>query len=855
MKQLLQNMRCCHALGRGLAAIWLLAGSLISPLAAQAAPSGQAVQSLAQQDSDGDGKPDLTIIKTSFASSADEIRVYDGAGDMQASQDWRQATDFENDTWVFDRGGDGSAQLVLRFERAGESVIATLFSDQNKDGKIALAVAGHQVTVEEAGFAPLRVTVQGSWWLPNGQLNWNVRFQTDGPLLHLHNGHNVADFWLRNGNFKMDGSPDAELVFADQDRDGIPEYGIWRVLAGTAETDGAPRTLIWSNEGRHQPVVPAGFVFWPYLRLETPSTVAPGQGNLPQDQKYFDTTPSITYNFNAATTNVLAFQGYPIEQGFHVNTLRAFQPGERNYADFENAMAYYDLAGDTDGAPELHIRHRYYEAGDLYNGNLATTTNEIRYSWNQTNSSGFSWDYKLGLAGRNTITSTVHVGDFAYGGIPYVEMPTWAAHTKWDYASFVAREGANFLSSEGIYAWAPVENLVDDDPMVLSRYLAGETNADIRAGFQSLSPGWRGDFTPNLQAQPYLYFSSIDHKLHLLKANQGVWQIDDTTQIRYRNLDGDPYLDQWMYTHASVGAQTVTETRQLNIAGSHILYADDSSVAIRQTQVRSSIFEVLPPTNHAEWQALGSTIEAAKSNIEPTDFRAMLEQFAGSELRITGATLRDYRPVGTNGFRFVLDLQPGFTVNGDQLIDLATLRPGSYAVRYDGAFHVEPLSLPILALHAPANGLAAEPAVALRTGQLHLQLSSDAASADAPTVAVRAEALAPDGQAQPIGEQQVAVLAGETTPLTFEWAPPAAGDWQIRVTAITTPTLDAPPMTAHFKAALLVAPAALPSPAESASAFGLVPLPALAGLLLAALLAAGLLGRYLLLPAAARRKL
>lgn len=854
MKKLLQQIRFNTTVGRGFAAIWLFAGSMLCPLVANAAPFRQPVQSLTQQDSDGDGRPDITIIKTSFASSADEIRVYDGAGDMQTSQDWQRATDFENDTWVFDRGGDGSPQLVLRFERSGESIIATLFSDQNKDSKVALVVAGHQVTIQEPGFASLRVIAQGGWWLPNQQLNWNVRFQIDGPLLQLFNGHNVADFWLRNGNFKLDGSPDAELTFADQDHDGIPEYGIWRVLAATAATDGAPRTLIWSNEGRRQPIVPAGFVFWPYLRLETPSTVGPEQGNLPQEQKYFDIAPSITYNFNAAATNVLAFQGYPIEQGFHVNTLRAFQPGERNYADFENAMAYYDLAGDTDGAPELHIRHRYYEAGDLYNGDLDTATNELRYSWNQSNSSGFSWDYKLGLAGRYTITSTVQVGDFSYGGIPYAAMPAWVARTQWDYASFVAREGANFLSSEGIYAWAPVENVIDDDSMILSRYLTGETDADIRAGFQSISPGWRGDFTPNLQAQPYLYFSSVDRKLHLLKAIQGVWQIDDFSQIRYHNLDNDPYFDQWIYTKVNVGAQPITETQQLNVAKSHVIYAGDAAVVIRQAQVRSALFETLPPANHAEWQTLGTKLETGKRDFAPSNLRAMLEQFAGPQLHIARALLHDYRPV-SQGFRFVLDLQPGFQLQGDDLLGLAGLPPGSYAVSYDGAFHVEPLSLPILGLRAFAAGISAEPAVALQAGRLRLQLSSAASSADAPLVAVRAEALAPDGRAVPIGERQLAVLAGATTPVTFDWAPPAAGDWQIRVTAITTPTLDAPPMTAHFDTTLPVAPAELPSVTQAASAFGLVPLPALAGLLLAALIAAGLLVCFLALPAAARRKL
>src|SRR6185503_2220942 len=97
---------------------------------------------------------------------------------------------------------------------------------------------------------------QGGWFLSNGDMNWNIRFQTDGPSIEHIYTYNLTEHWNKSGHLVLDGRPDIELEFRDQDLDGTPEYGIWRVISTTPTGDGAVRTWIWSNEGRHRPAQP-----------------------------------------------------------------------------------------------------------------------------------------------------------------------------------------------------------------------------------------------------------------------------------------------------------------------------------------------------------------------------------------------------------------------------------------------------------------------------------------------------------------------------------------------------------------------------------------------------------------------
>jgi hypothetical protein len=755
----------------------LLASGVLWPsladraLAAPAFAGGDVVQ----EDVDQDGRPDITIIQASFSTNRDLVRVYDGGDNMRASAKWQQATDFKDDTWVFDYAGDGTAQLIIRFSTTGTTTTATLYTDQNKNGRVEYEADGSSIRILEPGFSPFQAVVEGDWTLPNGDLNWNVRFSTDGPFIYFLNGHNVSDYWSRSGYFVADGKPDAELAFADADHDGIPEYGIYRVVTPTPSGEGAPRTQAWANEGRHRPQQPTNTIFWPFLTTKDVQGIDQQRGIGIGTGNYFDSAPFISYSFNAAGIRLMAFQGYPIEQGYHINTLQYFSYNDMNYANFENAMGYYDLAGDKDNVPELHIRNRYFDRDDIYNDYVSAPTEEIRYSWNQSNDVGFAWDYKLGLVGHNEITETNEIAGFTYNGISYQKLPGWVTSNTWDYATFVAREGAQFQSTEGIYAWAPLERFYDGSTATLAHYVAGETVLDIRNAFPSADPGWRGDFAPELGAQARLYFSPVDHKLHLMNAQSGVWQIDDASRIHYANLGSGPYLDQLTYTREITGAQAFTITRQLDIAPGHLLYSDEQGIELRQARVASSLFETLPPTNHAEWQALGEKLEQNRGDTAPGDLHAMLAQFAGPTQRIAGATVRDYRPTSDSGFRFVLDLRANFSAEGADLIGVRGLQSGAYAVEYNGSFHVSPLTPPSIQAHASAAQLTQWQASTIQIALDNRGLE------DVRGAVVEFVATQPGGEPTAVTSRTLDLLAGVPAEVGLPWTPNTAGEWSAYV--------------------------------------------------------------------------
>lgn len=743
---------CRPALALVLLALALFRGAG-APVFASPAGSVQ-VQQVTQQDRDGDGQPDLTIIDCSFVTQNDQVRVYDGAGDMRPGSDWEQVTDFTNDTWIFDVGADGSAQLIIRFSQQDNRTIANLFSDQTNDGEVSYEVREQGIFVREEPLRPpLTVSVEGDWLLPNGNLNWNLLFQADGGSVQFR--AKMPDEIL--STLRLNSEPDVEMEFKDEDNDGIPEYGLVRLLAPSRLNQSFPRTLLWVNSGENRPAPANGFIFWPLL------------DGTPSGSNYFDSYPIIEVDWATARVPWARLPGYPIEHGYHVNTLQYFTKGEINYADFENPMAYYDLANDQDGLPELHIRIVHQDAGDTFRENLPVPVNDVRWSWNQRNGNGLIWDYKLGLAGRHAITETVEFPDFTVMTVPHAELPTWVTSRAWDYATFVAREGARDLSSEGIYHWPAVEALGHTG----LAYLAGRAVVDIESAFQKLSIGWRGDFAPDLNQQPYVYISAVDRKLHLYRASHGVWKTDESSELRYANLDGDPYLDQWTYTQVITGTQVTTFTKQLNVARSHALYSDGRELVLRQATIAPSLFETLPPTNHAEWEILGAELQAAELDIAPDDFEAMLEQFAGPETRITGAGLRDYRPVGAEGFRFVLSLQPGFALQGSDLLGVRGLEPGNYAVTYDGDFSIEPLRLPVLSASIQDTTL-----TQLEQGAMYVTLRNDGLQ-DVPRATLELWASPPQGEAKIAVTDTISLLAQEPVTTTLYWAPPTPGEWTV----------------------------------------------------------------------------
>ncbi len=701
----------------------------------------------------------------------DMIRVYD---------DGNGIADFHRDTWVFDVGDDGSAQLVIRFSSYPNITVAQIYVDHNNNGTVDILIEDNEVRVIEPGSSlpVIRVIANGDWFLPDGRLNWNIRFQTDGAILYDENENIPASIELLNTIASIwtpflvrDGEPDMEFEFLDTNNDGIPEYHLWRLLINTPSRINATRSRLWANSGQYEPVQPQGFNHWPFLVSKTaaPDVISGGTN-------YFDIPPFIQIDWTNGKVTPPLFHGYPIEHGFHVHNLEYLEKGKVNYANFEIAQAYYDLAQDRDSLPELHIRHRYFDAWDPKAWNLPSPINEIRYSWNQSDVSDLSWDFRLGLGGRYPVVEETIFPDFTYRSVPYDDLPQWVTTRDWDISVLVAAETFRYPSSEGIYEWAPVEAVplldeelaaqirtdeIDFRNSLLSRMLSGqEYNVDIPATFESLIAGMRGEISYTSSHRPYLYFSPVDQKLHLSFADYGIWNFEEGGQQRIYNLNGDETLDQWIYLLDG------DVQRQMLYADPYLIYAGEDEVLLKHVEIEPAAFQTLPPTTHTEWLALKNRLEAAQgaADIVQGEYRPMFEQFSGKVQRFASASISDVRAFD-GGIRFVLDLHDAPQHGLDPGLVVVSIPAGG--------------TVSFLPLTPPALTFSMEPLpVRERTStQLQLRIGNNGLK-DAHNTLIELYARQ-QSQTVLIHTEGMDINAGEERILRPIWKPQNPGEWEL----------------------------------------------------------------------------
>ncbi|MBV9791674.1 MAG: hypothetical protein JOZ51_25985, partial [Chloroflexi bacterium] len=631
-----------------------------------------------------------------------------------------------------------------------------------------------QIVVTEYGQLPtVVVTTRESWTREDGKPNFNYDMKIDGAVEGMID---TAALYL--DKLKTDGKVDLTVHVRDSDDDGRPDYEWRQAYPPLAEEDGFYHSSVMVNNNHDEPPI-ANAIFWPLLGTGAGGFIKGG---------YSNTSPApINVNWSRSKIDFLvesvASRNRPYN--FFVYSIRRVVEGQVNDVNFESPFAFYQFSPEGLNFPDLALRVAYYPAGQVAPN---VPVEQIDYSWRQERTNPGdqpNWDYRLGLTGHNPHVGTIDLPDFSLRLTPYDKLPRWVVDNTWDLASFVARESGGYLSSEGMYEWATLEGVIVDvnnqkpyeqiakkSRKAQEDYVYGADEKVSGEYYQQIREGLRGEFRSRTGTAE-LYFSPIDRKLHILGADHGVWQIDPQRTLRYANLDRDNYLDQWTFTSVTTGTTTVTSTRQLNVAPSHLLYADDSGLTIRQVRTKSSLFETLPPADQAEWEALGAKLQANQRQFAPEDLKGLMNQFSGSEIEISGAKLRDYRPTGEDGFRFVLTLEPTFRVKGTPLLNLQSLKPGEYVVSYDGDFTIEPLTPPALAatIHArPLNQL--EPSA------LQVTLRNDGLQ-DQPASLFELWAALPDTKATLVATDTVTLLAHEPISLTMNWSPPSDGVWTL----------------------------------------------------------------------------
>jgi hypothetical protein len=774
------NTRSGHTF---LVVFWLAAvavlGGVPAPASASPGTFGPKVSSFEQHDMNGDGRPDVAIITATYVTDHDKIVVYDQAGNMRPSDSWQTGTDFLDDVWIFEPGG-GMAKLIIRFSHGADGYVAELFDDVDGDGKVSYLVENGRVRVIESKFPTVRVEAQQPWILPGGEANQILHIVVYRPL----DRRDVLSWALPH-----DGRPAYEKEIVDLKGDGIPDYELVRYYRDLPPDALLPRTTISVNIDRQSVPAYENPYFWPYLGGLRYDPWEPAQ-----TIRFFDQTwPPILVDWQEGRIKgvgdfVSRLGGRRLLYNSNMPTTK----GEQNVLDFER-FGQYVFAGNQN--PDMIIRWSLAQAGQsefVHVGSKVEYPVQVDISWHQQDHVGsIVWDYKLGLAGRQEVPSTiVPFKDFSVRDIPYEQWPSWFTAQDWAYATFVSSEGNGYPSNEALYEWNTVEGAIINASKPISDRLAGLVSKGQRnyiLGFETETPlryysdireGFRGEYADLRQQKPKLYFSPIDRKLHLLGAAAGVWNVDGYRRLRYRDLDGDGYVDQWTITVQAAEYAREEPAMSLQFAQGLLLYGGVDRVRLVRQDIPASLFETLPPRDHAEWQALGEKLATSRRDFGPLDLFGIVDQFKGPVTEVTGAGLSEFRPTPA-GFRFVLDLKPGYLIADNAIgLPLSGLKPGLYLVTYDGAFRVEPLTLPHMSVRADD--------FYVDTGSMN-QMSWTTVRAtlrntglrDVSSLPVKLVAAA-EGQAPVLlYEGEIAVPGGGQHVISQTWLPSSPGKWRI----------------------------------------------------------------------------
>jgi hypothetical protein len=378
-------------------------------------------------------------------------------------------------------------------------------------------------------------------------------------------------------------------------------------------------------------------------------------------------------------------------------------------------------------------------------------------------------DYKVDLFGFHPydFETPIADGQTLIDAPPYELFPGWVIDKQWPVATFIAVEGINYLTSEGIYEWAPGD---------LGPYFyRGYTDSGNPEALKDIRTGLRGEYRLTSQSPAVLYLSPIDNRLHLKAAEHGIWRLDEEQVVRVHNLDGDKFLDAWSREAMPVPPEDTGGEAQSDDDGSppgaaaarpqaiealyalpgHLLHGGGERVILAAADYQPLLFETLPPTDHDTWQAHRSQLAPYEAQRrDPRDLRSWLDAFPGPRTEIDGAAVANVRPT-EDGFRFELSLAHGYRINGADLAGLAGLEPGEYLVENrGGAFTVVPLLPAELSLdlrQLAGDGVTAPISVTIRNTGL----------ADAPGLVLVAETTGREGDVIELTRREVDALAAQ----------------------------------------------------------------------------------------------
>jgi hypothetical protein len=695
--------------------------------------------------------------------------------------------------WLFERDGKPGPSLIIHFYRDGQAAVADLYDDADGDTWVRYAeTVGGLTILEGSGDWTMRVRAPDGWWERDDKVNFNLDIEVVGPVIGMIDTPLYLHRLERNSRVNL------VAHVRDSNQNGRPDYEWRQAYPPLTEDDAYYKSSVMVNTRDDEPELTGASPFWPYIGNRSYELVKP----------YFESPAPIQVEWDAGLIRVLgefiASRGRP--GNYFIYSVARIQPDQTTPVDFESPFAFYRF-GDGDEYPDTLVRvaqakaqSRWYLAED---GPLPVPLQEIDFSWRHRSDarlasrSGFEfggvgyrwdrpkledlaplWDFKVSVAGRHTISGRMDFPEFALDVVPYAELPTWVTERTWDFATFVAREGPGYPSSEGLYEWLPLESTHPKG----ARYLTGLSSASPQDRLEPLPPGFRGEFNFQYGRQPLVYLSPIDRRLHLLGAKDGYWNVDGTRFLRYRDLTGDGYLDQWT---DEVGGQP---RATLTVHEGQAVLAGEQSVQLQDLRALGSEAFRSPLTDGPEtWRALRDELSPYDRLGEAEELPALLNVLPGSRATLMNATLRDYQSL-RDGFVFALDLASDYElVDGDGAYPwLAGLAAGRYTVRYtaDAGYRAQPLTPPDLELVSLA--VASETVTPLRPAPLRVTVRNRGGEA-ANGVALILRGRLGEAPVIPVASMPIDVPGDGSATIPVLWSPPTAGDWRIQATIEGTP--------------------------------------------------------------------
>jgi hypothetical protein len=611
-------------------------------------------------------QPEYAILKCPFAGNEhDTVLVFDRGDDLQVSSSWQTSLDFENEIWIFDAKGDGTANLIIDFAVLEGQHKALLYDDQDNDRRVAYSIAQGLPVIKETKYPHVQVWAKDNWISNKQMVNYNLEIRVDGAARAT-----FFDFSSLLKSKWSDGSFDFMINIFDNNKDGKPDYDIRQVLLQLPEGSGT-KTEITVNTANSEAIPIQGYVFWPYLGGISGYNKPFGDAYAPIQIDWEKSKLVMVSEFVASRSG---------EDNWFTYSLTPFGINNLEYANFENPFAFYDLADDQDHRPELAIRNEYFDPRDpnFLQGYSSSPVETIRYTWDQNND-GY-WDYKIDLLGRHPLTEVIKLPTGKIRSVPYHELPNWVMQNSWDSAHFVSTEGNPYYTSEGIYEGS--------NSFWRDYYITGFTDHRDMSNEVDISRGLRQEYSIELLQTPVLYFSPIDLKLHLKNSDGGVWNIDDQHRIRYQDLDKDGYLDQWTLTTGTPydpSKKTLpndTALQSINIAKGHAISWVNNTIRITPNPFTMSLFEIAPPASHEEWMQLSKKLDASNTQNFSSALTEIADRLSNDILTITNGKLVQFI-ANERGFQLYLDLGSDFDVKINLTdIDLTSITPGVYIIEY-----------------------------------------------------------------------------------------------------------------------------------------------------------------------------